>query len=113
MGTRRNEEREARNAGAPRAWVRGQYLGESQQFEGEPGSAAYEDPMLFEEKGLHPVETALGLAVAVAIIVGLVWLFTPQVPSSLIIGSTSTENDVGSLPAQGVKSSVEAPASQP
>jgi hypothetical protein len=34
--------------------------------------------MLFEEKGLHPLATALSLAIAVALILGLVWLFAPR-----------------------------------
>ena len=64
-----------------------------------------------EEKGLHPFATALGLAAAVAIIVGLVWLFTHQVPSSLTIGSTSKDNDLGSLSTSGKNSAEKAPAS--
>jgi homospermidine synthase len=34
--------------------------------------------MLFEEKGLHPSATALGLAIAVAIVLGLVWLIAAR-----------------------------------
>ena len=77
MGARGKDEHEARNTGVPQAWVWTQYGGESPPSEGEYGSAAEEDPMLFEEKGLHPFATALGLAAAVAIIMVLVWLFTP------------------------------------
>ena len=33
--------------------------------------------MLVEEKGLHPLATVLGLGIALAIILALVWLFTP------------------------------------
>lgn len=111
MGASRKEEREARNAGVPQAWVWSQYRGESPPSEGAYGLTADEDPMLFEEKGLHPFATALGLAAAVAIIVVLAWLFTPQVPSSVTISSTSTKNDLGSLPAHEGKSSENAPLS--
>lgn len=113
MGAREKEQREAQNRGLPQAWVWSHYKGGFPQFEGEHGLVAEEDPMLFEEKGLHPSATALGLAIAVAIIVGLVWLFTPQVPSSLIIGSTSKENDLGSLSALGENPSEKASASPP
>ncbi|WP_292530176.1 OmpA family protein [Methylocystis sp.] len=67
--------------------------------------------MLFEEKGLHPFATALGLAAAVAIIMVLVWLFTPQVLSS--IGSTSKKNDLESQSVLGENSSEEVPATPP
>jgi hypothetical protein len=113
MGAREEEQREAQNRGLPQAWVWSHYKGGFPQFEGEHGLVAEEDPMLFEEKGLHPSATALGLAIAVAIIVGLVWLFTPQVPSSLITGSTSKENDLGSLSALGENPSEKASASPP
>lgn len=78
MGTRRNEEREARNTGVPQAWVWSQYRGESPPSEGAYGSAPEADPMLFEEKGLHPSATALGLAIAVAVVLGLVWLIAAR-----------------------------------
>ena len=113
MGAGRIGRREAEGAGVPQAWVWSHYKGECLPFEGEHGSAADEDPMLFEERALHPFATALGLAAAVAIIMGFVWLFTPQVPSSLIIGSTSKENDLGSLSALGENSSEKASASPP
>jgi hypothetical protein len=77
MGAKEKEQREARDAGVPPAWVWSQYRGERRQSDGEQhGSVADEDPMLFEERGLHPLMTALCLAMAVAIILGLVWLFT-------------------------------------
>ena len=113
MGARGKEEHEARNTGVPQAWVWTQYRGESPPSEVEYGSAAEEDPMLFEEKGLHPFATALGLAAAVAIIMVLVWLFTPQVLSSLTIGSTSKKNDLESLSVLGENSSERVPASPP
>lgn len=80
MDAREKEEREARNADVPQAWVWSQYRGESPRFEGEHGSAAEEDPMLYEEKGRNPFATALGLAAAVVIIMGLVWLLAHQIP---------------------------------
>jgi hypothetical protein len=78
MGVTEKEQREVRSAGVPQAWVWSQYRGESPRSEGEHGAGAEEDPMLYEEKGLHPFATALGLAIAVAVIVGLVWLFTSR-----------------------------------
>jgi outer membrane protein OmpA-like peptidoglycan-associated protein len=113
MGARGKEEHEARNTGVPQAWVWSQYRGESGPFEGECGSAAEEDPILFEEKGIHPFATALGLAATVAIIMVSVWLFTPQVPSSLTIGSTSKKNDLEYLSVLGENSSEKVAASSP
>lgn len=76
MGANEKEPLEAKYAGAPQAWVWSRYKGEIPQLEGEHGSAADEDPMLYEEKGLHPFATALGLAIAVGIVLGLAWFFT-------------------------------------
>jgi len=115
--SKNSEDAKIRHAGAdesaPQAWVWSQYRGESPRSEGAYGSAAEEDPMLYEEKGLHPFATALGLTAAVAIIMVLVWwLFTPQVPASLTTDSTSKKNDQESLSAQGEKSE-KVPASPP
>jgi len=104
----------AADVSTPQARVRSHYRGRlPSQIEREHEDIDQEDPMLFEEKGLHPFAIALGLAAAVFIIVGLVWLFTPQVPSSLTTGSTSNDSDLESLSAQGEKSSEKVPASLP
>jgi hypothetical protein len=73
--------RKAEGAGVPQAWVWSHYQGRSPQIEREHEEADQVDPMLFEGKGLYPIATAIGLAIAVAVILGLVWLFTPNRPT--------------------------------
>jgi outer membrane protein OmpA-like peptidoglycan-associated protein len=115
--SKNSDDAKSRHAGAdesaPQAWVWSQYRGEFPPPEEEYGSAGEEDPMLFEEKGLHPLATALGLVVAVAIIIVLVWwLFTPLIPSSPTIGSAPKNDDHESVSAREEQSE-KVPASSP
>jgi outer membrane protein OmpA-like peptidoglycan-associated protein len=105
--------READGAGVPQAWVWSQYRGRLLTQIERKRDIDQADLMLFEQKGLRPFGTALGLAIAVAIILGLVWLFTPQVPSSPIMGSASKVNDLESQSVDGEKSVETVPAPPP
>ncbi len=84
-------DRTPQDVGVPQAWVWSRYKGEL------PESGT---PALYEEKGLHPVETALALVISVAIILLLVWLFTPASPSSPSAGSLSNEQSLKAPPAK-------------
>jgi outer membrane protein OmpA-like peptidoglycan-associated protein len=91
MGARGKEEHEARNTGVPQAWVWSLYTGKVPQSEHGRQQASDADPMLHEARVLHPLATALGLAIGVGIILGLVWLFAPGASSTPPGGTRSDQ----------------------
>ncbi len=93
-------DRTPQDVGVPQAWVWSRYKGELPESGNQHEVAGDVAPMLYEEKGLHPVETALALLISVAIILLLVWLFTPASPSSPSAGSLSNEQSLKAPPAK-------------
>jgi outer membrane protein OmpA-like peptidoglycan-associated protein len=99
MGTSKMGQRDAQGVEVPQAWIWSHYRGVLPQGESKRGQA-YDppDPMLYEEKSAHPFATALGLAISVGIIVGLVWLFMPATPSGAPGGSARDRQSLETLP---------------
>jgi outer membrane protein OmpA-like peptidoglycan-associated protein len=113
MGARGKEEHEARNTGVPQAWVWSLYTGKVPQSEHGRQQASDADPMLHEARVLHPLATALGLAIGIGIILGLVWLFAPGASSTSRTRSDQSLYKTTSPSSEAETATKEAPAAPP